>query len=95
MTLPLFLTWTESTPTDETTADQLRIALGACMLLFVGERTMHDDDGAAAERRAYAAVAEGEALRLPPAPLPAEELLPASPEASLGLVQFGPPVPLA
>ena len=50
------------------------------MLLFVGERTMHDDDGAAAERRAYAAVAEGEALRLPPVPLPAEELLPASPE---------------
>ena len=44
----------------------LRIALGMCMLLFVGERVMHDDDGAAAERRAYAAVAEGDAHALRP-----------------------------
>ena len=44
----------------------LRIALGMCMLLFVGERVMHEDDGAAAERRAYAAVAEGDAHALRP-----------------------------
>ena len=44
----------------------LRIALGMCMLLFVGERVMHDDGGAAAERRAYAAVAEGDAHALRP-----------------------------
>lgn len=44
----------------------LRIALGMCMLLFVGERVMHEDDGVAAERRAYAAVAEGDAQALRP-----------------------------